>query len=459
MKKRISALSLLSALTVIFACCTLLFSCQDDVPEDHGLIYESNSEGCTVVGIKDTSVTELKIPSTYGTYNVTAVADGAFRGLDKLQKLEIPDTVTKIGVDAFSGCESLTSVKMGKGVVSIGARAFFDCKKISEVHISDVGAWCGINFADYDANPLSYYGKTLYLNGEKITELVIPEGVTKIPAFAFYNQISIVKVTLPTSLNMIGNFAFSGCEKLVEACNGSSLNIVKGSEDNGFVGAGLLNLYTPESANSKIAFSDGFIFFEDGDRALLLGHREFRSLYILPSEYNGGGYYVYDCAFKDTGLIRSITVGKGVLGISDSAFEGCNALEAISVEEGNNAYSSYRNCLIEKASNTLILGCKNSVIPSDGSVERIGDGAFYENAGLSSIVIPDSVKKIEDYAFFSCSSLTSVTLGEGVEEIEENAFVNCFKLARIYNNSSLDIKKDESFGYIGYYATDIRVPE
>ena len=71
-------------------------------------------------------------------------------------------------------------------VTSIGWNAFSGCSSLTAVHISDISAWCNIKFSDYYDNPL-YYTDNLYLNGELVTELIIPEGVTSIGNYAFYN--------------------------------------------------------------------------------------------------------------------------------------------------------------------------------------------------------------------------------------------------------------------------------
>ena len=97
-------------------------------------------------------------------------------------------------------------------------------------------------------------------------------------------------------------------------------------------------------------------------------------------------------------------------------------LASISVESGNTTYDSRDNCnaIIETASNMLLLGCKNTVIPN--SVTTIGDYAFNGSSGLTSVDIPESVTTIGSYAFWECSGLTSVTIGNSVTSIGNDAF-------------------------------------
>ena len=134
----------------------------------------------------------------------------------------------------------------------------------------------------------------------------------------------------------------------------------------------------------------------------------------------------YNC----TGL-TSVTIGNGVTSIGGSAFSGCTDLTSITVAEGNPVYHSSGNCLIKTASKTLIVGCQTSVIPTDGSVTIIGDNAFRNRSGPTSITIPDSVTSVGGSAFYNCTGLTSVTIGNGVTSIGGSAFSGCTDLTSI----------------------------
>ena len=159
-------------------------------------------------------------------------------------------------------------------------------------------------------------------------------------------------------------------------------------------------------------------------------------------------------AFLGCESLTSVTIGDGVTSIGVNAFYNCDSLTSISVTTGNPVYHSAGNCLIETESKTLIVGCKNSIIPDDGSVTSIGDwafvgycsltnitipndvtsigkGAFQDCIGLTSITIPDSVTYIGDSAFSSCKSLTSVVIGNGVTSIGDSAFSSCSRLTSV----------------------------
>ena len=176
---------------------------------------------------------------------------------------------------------------------------------------------------------------------------VIPNSVTGIGSHAFYGCSSLTSVTIPNSVTSIGEYAFCNC-------------------------SGLTSVTIPNSVTSI------------------------------------GNYAFAGC----TGL-TSVTIGNSVKSIGDGAFSNCSGLTSIKVESGNTTYDSRNDCnaIIETASNTLVVGCKNTVIPN--SVTRIGDYAFRGCSGLTSVTIPNSVTSIGNWAFAYCSNLQSV-----ISEIE-----------------------------------------
>ena len=145
-----------------------------------------------------------------------------------LTSIEIPNSVTSIGNSAFIYCSSLTSITIGNSVTTIGRNAFYRCDGLTEVHINDIAAWCNIDFEDAQTNPL-YNAQNLYLDGNKVTDVIIPNSVTSIGDYAFIEYTDLKSVTIPNSVTSIGNRAFYGCEGLTSITIGSSVKTIGSS--------------------------------------------------------------------------------------------------------------------------------------------------------------------------------------------------------------------------------------
>lgn len=230
---------------------------------------------------------------------------------------------------------------------------------------------------------------------------------------------------------------------------------------------------------------------------------------IVPYEWNGKIYSVYQVLehlesviFNST--VTSLTLGKGKCKIDDYAFYNCskpikklelrfiesfgsssiplaenviigrdivfekatfiqglnsyNYYNSINVENGNPIYDSRENCnaVIETASNSLITGCKNTIIPN--SVTSIGTEAFHRCTGLTSITIPNSVTSIGGCAFMDCTNLTSLNIPNSVTNIGDGAFFNCTSLVKINIPESIKEIGKQTFQYCTNL-TSITIPD
>ena len=356
--------------------------------------YTVENGEATITGCDNSISGEVVIPDTLGGYPVTSIGDSAFFYFTDLSSITIPDSVTSIGDSVFYDCTGLTSITIPDSVTSIGEFAFYECTGL--------------------------------------TSITIPDSVASIGFSAFNECSNLTNITIPDSVTRIGNNAF-----LYTAYYNNNSNW----EDNVlYIGNHLIEAKT--SISGVYSIKDGTKTIAE---AAFSDCTDLTSIIIPDSVTSIGDSVFYGC----TGL-TSITIPDSVMSIVAGNFIGCISLTSITVSAGNTVYHSTDNCLIETESKTLITGCKNSIIPSDGSVTSIGDFAFSEFTGLTSITIPDGVTSIGVFAFVFCTGLTSITIGNSVTSIGEEAFAHCTDLKSITIPSSVTDIGHRAFGY--YYS-------
>lgn len=320
-----------------------------------------------------TSLQNFSLPE-----DVTSIGSYAFRECTSLTNFTIPDSVTSIGSYAFYGCSSLTSVTFGKGELEIGREAFRDCN-LQEVHITDVGAWCQISYENQWAAPLNYT-HNLYLNGELVTDVVIPEGITKIGDYSFYKCESLTSVTFPSSVTSIGKYAFFICPSL------QSVTLQEGAEEVALV------------SDTNIIGEYAFSYCTKLEKV------------TIPNSVSR----IERDAFWDCTSLTSITIPKLVSEIGENAFFACDNLKSTYVKD-------------------LRAWCAIKFEDGDSNpLSNKSDLYVYGNKA-SNLDIPYDVTEIGQYAFYNCPTITSVTIPAGVTSIGMMAFYWCNNLASIYS--------------------------
>ena len=330
---------------------------------------------------------------------LTTIGYQAFSSCSGLASIVIPEGVASIGRYAFRGCSDLTSINIPNSVTSIGMDAFYNCFSLTKAEFASIKRVCYISFEDHYANPL-YYAHHLYIEGQEVNDLVIPNSVTSIRQCSFSGCSGLSSVTIPENVTSIGVGAFYGCTGLTMAEFASIESLCNISFGN-------------EAANPLYYTHHLYI---DGQEVTNL---------VIPEGVTSIGWY----AFNGCSGLTSVAIPNSVTTIGSLAFYGCSGLtksEFASIESLCNIsfHDGYANPLLN-AHHFFIDGQEVNDLMIPNSVTSIGEWAFSGCSDLTSITIPNSVTSIEPSAFYGCSSLTSVAcLAEEVPSTGNNVFYN-----------------------------------
>lgn len=285
--------------------------------------------------------------------NVVNISDYAFSNCSTIRSVTIPNSVTSINLHAFSGCDNLTSVTIGDSVTSIGQGAFDYCENLEAVNISSLESWCKIDFEGSGANPLSS-AENLYLNGELVTDLVIPKSITEIKESTFTHCKSLTSVTIDSTLTCIEEYAFNECSNL------TSVNI-----------------------NDLEAWC-GMDF----------GNLQSNPLYYAENLYLNGE------------LVTDLTIPSNVTNIKEGAFYNCQSLNSLTIPSSvkDIGFNAFSKCPIKYANipasaidfiPTLVL---EEVVINSGA--NLGEnGAFSSCDTLTTVTLPEGMTSINNGAF------------------------------------------------------------
>ena len=368
------------------------------VVEQGNSVYDSR-ENCNAIIETATNTLISGCANTVIPSNVKSIGNGAFVGCITLTSITIPSSVTRIIGNAFTGCSSLKSITIPSSVQVVSISAFIGCSSLTSIKVEQGNP---VYDSRNNCNAIILTASNTLICG--CSRTVIPSSVTNIANGAFSYMVNLKSITIPSSVTYIGDSAFYNCSSLTSITIPSSVTSIRS-----LTFADCSNLTSITIPSSVTSIGDG--------------------------------------AFCRSGL-TSITIPSSVTSMDGNAFYGCSSLTSIEVAEENPVYDSRDNCnaIIETASNTLICGCSDTVIPS--SVTSIAENAFDECEGLTSITIPSGVTSIGACAFYECVDLEDVTIEEGVTTIGEEAFEECPSLTSITIPKSVTSIGSQAIGYI-----------
>lgn len=368
-----------------------------------------------------TSLTEIQMPT-----NMSSIGESAFSGCTSLIECIIPEGVTSIEEKLFHGCVNLKSLSLPSTLTSLSG-AFYNCGKLTRLNLTDINIWLRLipkNVSGFlgGQHPFSDSpGGNIYVNGELLTDLVIPNNILKINGYLFQNCTSLRSLTIGSRVTEIGDSAFNGCRNL------SSITFSKSTTKYGnyaFYDTGITEItITPNMANantgkglfkscinlSKVIIQEGVTMIPvamfGGDS---VGCDNLTSVTIPTSVKTIGDY-----AFQSARSLRTIKLHDDITAIGFGAFKGCISMEEITLP---------KNLTVVKRD--LFNGCTNlKKVNLYNDITSIEQNAFTDCHVLENLTLPQNLTTIGSAAFCYCYSLKYINIPNGVKTIGSQVFV------------------------------------
>ncbi|MBR5687825.1 MAG: leucine-rich repeat protein [Prevotella sp.] len=444
--------------TFAFLLCVFMHAMAYEWTDGYGRSWTFDIDGSNATNLRPTDndnvsgtvVIPAKVYMWGAEFSVTNIAPSAFASNTTLYGVIISEGVTEISSGAFYGCPFMGSITIPASVTSIGYDAFYCNYALTKVIISDIAAWCNINFNGEKANPL-IYAHHLYINeNTEITNLTIPSGVTSISAYAFQDCTGLTSVSIPSGVTTIGEMAFSGCTSLTNA-----------------------SIPTSVIAVDEDAFKDT-PFFDNQTGLVYLGGVAYKYNGDMPAntsiDIRQGTVTIAPSALSFCTNLTSVTIPESVTTISQRAFQCCTGLTGITIPESVTTIGDYAfmdsgltevtiPASVTAIASSLFTRCEDlTTVTLPEGLESIGPRAFNECSALTTVNIPSTVTSIGEQAFCECSSLTAVTIPAGVTGIEQNTFDSCTSLTSVSLPLGLTSIGNEAF-YGCSALTSVVIPE
>lgn len=371
----------------------------------------------------------------------TGHENGVFEGCISIKSISIPDSVQVLGIDTFADCKSLKSIVIPSSVKMVCINSFKNCDALEKVYFEgELEDWCSIdfgNFGDTCTNPLSK-ATYLYINGEFITDVIIPASITKVNNYLFTGYKSLKSVTLPEHVEKVGIQAFADCTSLEN-----------------------VTIYRKDILIDNHAFYGvKTIKFNEYDNAFYLGNEvnpylllfKAKSTSITSCEIHQNTSVIHGSAFSGCEDIISIYMPDSVEVVGDMAFWCCFSLETIRISNElkiMGGTSVFGNCvslqynlyndskyLGNEDNPYLLLAYYKEDSKTDDCVlhpdtKIIGAAAFSHNYSITTITVPDSIEVICYLAFGYCTNLRNLYIPDSVKTIGADLFAG-FSNAAIY---------------------------
>ena len=414
-------------------------------------------------------IKEIKLPSTLKEIGAYALAGTS------IEKIEIPESCTKIMPGAFSNCLNLKEINLPKNLSSLNDNTFVNCQSLKEINIPDnveyIESSCFKNCVNLSniklPKNLQMIAEQCFQDCSSLRQVDFPDGLTSIGNSCFMDCDKLLDIELPSSVREIGSSCFEGCLSLKSAKLSNSIRFLSNGVFKDCLN--LENINFPKdlieildkafySCNKlrEINLPEGLKRIDAGsfmscfnltsvhlpDSLETIESESFRNCKKLENiNFPKNLLLIIDGAFRETNL-KSIELPSSLKFVGESVFRECNSLKFADLSKVNIPISTEmfrenreleRVILspnIDKINKEAFKDCfaLKEINLSDSSIKEISESAFSGCSVLDNVLLPNNLKIIGDSAFTDCSSLSKIIIPKSVEDMGMFAFNNCQNL-------------------------------
>ena len=367
---------------------------------------------------------------------ITLIPDCLLKNCPEIEKIEIPDTVTKIDAGAFAFCEKITDVKLSSALTTIGEEAFKGCSSLEKIEMPD---------------SVTYIGRGTFADCKKLKDISLSKNLAKMGYGVFKNCVSIEEIEIPKSLQSISyynNYTTDRNDGIFTGCTG--LKTVRFEEGITLIPDCLLKncpeiekIEIPDTVTKidagAFAFCEKITDVKLSSALTSIGDEVFKGCSSLEKiEMPDSVTYIGRGAFTDCKKLKDINLSKKLTKMGYEVFKNCVSIEEIEIPKSLQSINYYNNYTTDR-NDGIFTGCTGlKTVRFEEGITLIPDCLLKSCPGIEKIEIPDTVTKIDVAAFAFCDNLQEVSIPDSVEEIGNNVFDSCVSLKEVNLPDTLD---------------------
>ena len=417
---------------------------------------------------------EVVVPTTVTVDNeeqaVARIGSHAFYRNDTVKKIMIPAEIEEYGYCMIDGCTALEGIVFESPEVASEREIRFDnaiirCPQLKKITLPNrpIDLYGLLNKEDMDSletlnydgtleswlNDVSHdssvtYGFAFEIQGESVTNLVIPDSVTEISYEAFAGFTSIQSVTLHENVSYINSRAFENCTNLFEVYNYSSMNLTMGSSSNGYVAYYAKAIYTEETESAITTVGD-FVLYNDGEYVNAVAYNGTAQEVVIPDEVTKLDLNIF---YYNENLV-TLTIPKSVKAIVGTLWaeniETVNYAGDVNDWMAMESFGSLSTQWNKNWTKFYFNGEEVTEVSLPEGMEIVPENMFRGFTDLAKITLPASITEIGAYAF-SKTAITEIELGDNVTAVGGFAFGYCEALKTV-EFGNVETIGDYAFGY------------